>query len=145
MSGTFIVAAYAALISTIVALWQIGSEIHRRRTRVEVTTYLGEIRQAGKPPIRDLVMIAVTNNSDHQIRWVNGSWMVQGSKTRMVMQSTFPYGDPLPKVIPPHDSAQIVADLEVLRDFDLSKSVVACAGLADGKEIKSKPRVLRNH
>jgi hypothetical protein len=77
ISVTTALAIYGAVISTLVAIWQIASWLLQRRTRVEVKTYLGEIAQAGAPTIHDLVMIEAVNKSDHEIRWTNGSWCLK--------------------------------------------------------------------
>jgi hypothetical protein len=59
------------------------------------------------------------------------------------MPSTFPYGDPLPMVIPPRDSKTMIADTSVLTQIDFTKPVVAVVSLSTGKEFHSKPTVLK--
>ena len=143
ISATTALAVYGAVISTLIAIWQIASWLLQRRTRIEVKTYLGEIAQAGMPTIHDLVMLVAINKSEHEVNWTNGSWCLQGGGTRRVMPGTFPYGDPLPMVIPARDSKTMIANASVLEQIDFTRPVVAVVTLSTGKEFKSKPTVLR--
>jgi hypothetical protein len=138
-----IVGIYAAVASTVVGAWQIYSGVQQRRARIEVSTYIGEVHQYGADPITDVLTMSVVNHSDYAMRWTFGAWQQKGDGNRWVFSQTFPYGDPLPHLIPPHDSRSISVELAVLKSLDLSKPIVASAEFSDGKSFKSKPRILR--
>ena len=142
MDAALIVAIYAAAASTVVGIWQIYSGIQQRRTKIEVNTYIGEIHQRGTHPITDVLTMTVINHSDYAMRWTFGAWQQQGDGERWIFSQTFPYGDPLPHLIPPHDSRSISVELAVLKRLDLSKPIIASASFSDGKIFKSKPRIL---
>jgi|GEM_PF-2742024 len=143
VDAALIVAIYAAVASTVVGGWQIYSGIQQRRTKIEVSTYIGEIHQHGAEPITDVLTMTVINHSDYAMRWTFGAWQQQGDGDRWVFSKTFPFGDPLPHLIPPHDSRSISVGLAVLKRLDLTKPIVASASFSDGKTFESKPRVLR--
>jgi hypothetical protein len=93
-------------------------------------------------PIHGVVLIEAINKSDHEVRWTNGSWCLQDGGTTRVMPATFPYGNPLPMVIPARDSKTMIAEASVLNRIDFSQPVVAVVSLSTGKEFKSRPTVL---
>jgi len=142
VSITLVLAIYGAVVSSVVGAWQIINGLLHRRTRVRVRVYLGSIMQPGLSESPDLVIVNAVNESDHAVRWTNGSLCVQGSESGRVMPANFPYGDPLPQEIPSRDARDMTFVASNLGDFDFSKPVVAVVSLSTGKEFYSKPTVL---
>ena len=142
----WIVAGYAALVSTASLTWQVVSWRLARKSRVEVTVNAAMLPyDDGR--VLDGVTVNVVNNSDHAVRVTSAGLVLTDGSNRDLVQMSTPSGATLPGLIAPHDSAMtyfLVEDLERETDgIDIYAPLAGWVQLATGERVKSKPRVTR--
>lgn len=139
--ATTIIAAYAAVISTVAVAWQIYSwhRTHKTKVRVRLTNAFMTL-----PPTR-VIAVNASNDNDHAIRVT--SWGLEandGSGRQHVMVQPIA-GSTLPGSIAAHDSGDGYEGWDELAGspvIDFTRPVVAFVNLATGERFRSKPTTL---
>jgi hypothetical protein len=140
---TTVIAAYAALLSTVSVGWGIYSwhRTHKTRVRVNLTNAMIPLALGG---IQDVISIEVVNESDHTVRVTGFGLMANdGSGQQLFFIGPVP-GSSLPGQIPPHDSGTGLNDWSGLvgAPINFNLPVKAFAVLASGERVYSKPVTL---
>jgi len=139
----WIVAVYAAVISTAALAWQVASWRLSRKDRVDVTVRFVVI---GTSPVTHGVAVTAVNVSDHDVRVeAVGLYLQDGSGGAYQQFRQPPIAD-LPGVISSHDSGATYFDLADVEEagIDVFKPLTAWVRLSTGKTIESKATTLRS-
>jgi len=140
----WIVAGYAAVVSTGSLGWQVYSWRLARKNRVEVTVSAALLGMTDGDMI-DAVSITVVNRSDHTVRVTGAGVELQDRSGRQVHQvREFP-GATLPGAVASHDSGSTYFLADELKEagIDIYGPITAWIRLATGEIVRSQPKVTR--
>lgn len=141
----WIVAGYAAVVSTASLAWQVWSWRLARKNRVTATVSAALVGLNSGEMV-DAVSVDVVNRSDHAVRVKGVGLELQDGSGRQMHQMQTPPGATLPGTIPPHDSAStyfLAENIEQEAGIDVYAPIAAWVQLATGETVRSKPRVTR--
>lgn len=132
MSGTLLVAIYAAVVATGALVWQIVERITSKRTRLEVTVSC--FLQPGARPNDQEVVVHVVNRSEHPVH-VGGSFVWQEvAQRKWDIEST---AKTRPFELAPRDAHNMRAFLRDLHELAFGEPVIAVVITQDGREFRS--------
>ena len=144
---SLIVAVYAALLSTLVAIaggfWAVYTWRRDRRTYVEVETSLSLFPMNDA----DVVIIQARSRSQHRVRVVDVGFLKQNLRARQfgTVMINRPEAGKLPMEIDPNDAGFIaVRESSLANAIDFFRPLVAYVTLSTGEVFYSKPRTLRS-
>lgn len=140
----WVVAGYAAVVSTTSLAWQVISWHLARKNRVTVQVRFGMLDYP--TGLIDAVLVKVINRSDHTVRVTGVGLDLQDGSGRTVPQVRIPEGAEIPGAVASHDSGSTHFVAEALAKeagFDIYGKFVAFANLATGETVKSKPTTIR--
>lgn len=139
----WVVAGYAALVSTLSLAWQVYSWQLARKNRVEVI-----VRGAVIAPPEgtfQVVSITVVNHSDHPVRATGVGLDFQDDSGQAFHLYRPPQGATIPGIIESHDSGSTYipnADVVEGSTIDVYEPLTAWVRLATGETVKSKPTTI---
>ena len=140
MSASTVIALYAAIVATLLAVFQIYSWWHARQPHVRVEVSRGFLAMDDGSMI-DAVIINVVNDGDHPVRVTAAGLLMQdGSGNAMQDLSTVPGAD-LPGPVPARDSGMtyLLAEAVQQRGIDIYRPVTAFARLSTRQTLHSGP------
>jgi len=142
MSGTAVVAIYAAIIATAGLGWQIYTwgRIHKTRVTVSITNAIFGFPEGNVGG----VTIEAVNNSSHPIRVKSAGFEMNDGTDRHLQIIRPGFGSSLPGQIEPHDSGMIWMREEEMHEAgcDIYKPLVAWVSTPEGT-FKSKALTMR--
>jgi hypothetical protein len=133
-------AIYGAIVGTISILWQIGTRIVEKKTRLKVEVY------AIPPQEPSLLEVYCINRSEHTVRTI-GLWFAHadgsGDEIHVGSDPVVFQVEELSTVVPARDATNGVLLLSEFMelDLDMTKPIVAIVQTADDKKFRSKPFV----
>jgi hypothetical protein len=140
----WIVAGYAAIVSTASLAWQVWSWLLARKNRVKVNVKAALIGLGND--MVDAVTVEAINHSDHVVRITGVGLNLQDGSGREMHQVRVPQGATLPGTVASHDSAStyfLADDLKREAGVDVYAPISGWVHLATGETIRSKPRITR--
>lgn len=141
----WIVAGYAAIVSTASLVWQVTSWKLARKNRVEVSVAAALIGLTDGG-MTDALAINLVNHSDHAVRVTGVGIDLQDGSGRQAHLVREPPGATIPGTVAPHDSGSTYFLTEELEEsgVDIFGPIAGWVRLATGETMKSKPRVTRS-
>jgi hypothetical protein len=136
---TLAVAAYAALVATLVAAFQAVSA----RTRMKVVPMWMELHTPGPaevpgPPPEEVVLVTMTNHSDHPVKVTHLSFAPSRGKRWFFVYRPYPVEEPLPIAIESRDSKMVWTLPDRLEGaLDLDGRVRVRVSTSNGKTFNS--------
>lgn len=140
----WIVAGYAAVVSSASLAWQVWSWHLARKNRVEVVIRFAFL--ALTSGVVDAVSVKVINRSDHTVRVTGAGLDLQDDSGNQLHQKQVVEGADLPGAVASHDSGStffLVDAIEQEAGIDTYAPIVGFAHLATGETVKSKPTTIR--
>lgn len=128
----WIVAGYAAIVSTASLAWQVWSWRLARQNRVRVKVSAALIGLTNGEMV-DAVSVEVVNRSDHAVRVAGVGLDLQDGSGRQMHQVNTPPGATLPGTVASHDSAStyfLTENIEQEAGIDVYAPITAWAQLA---------------
>lgn len=141
----WIVAGYAAVVSTAALGWQVLSWLLARKNRVKVIVKAALLGMDDGSMI-DAVSVEVVNRSDHAVRVTGVGLYLQDGSGRQMHQVTAPPGATLPGTVKSHDSGStffVAEDLMREAGIDVYEPIAGWVNLSTGETVSSKPKVTR--
>lgn len=141
----WVVAGYAAVVSTASLAWQVVSWHLARRNRVTVTIAFALV---GLPQgTLEAIAVNVVNRSDHTVRVAGAGLYLQDGSQRQFQIFHPPEGATIPGPVASHDSGETympIADARATWDVDVFAPLTGWVRLATGETVESKPTTLRS-
>jgi hypothetical protein len=141
----WIVAGYAAVVSTASLAWQVWSWHLARRNRVEVKVEAALLGLDDGEMV-DAVSVEVVNRSDHAVRVTGVGLDLQDGSGHQMHQMHVPPGATLPGTVASRDSGStffLAEDIKQEAEIDIYGPIAGCVHLSTGETVKSKPKVTR--
>jgi hypothetical protein len=141
----WIVAGYAAIVSTASLAWQVYSWRLARKSRVEVNVSAALLGMTDGSSV-DAISVGVVNHSDHPVRVTGVGLYLQDGSGRQMHQVQVPPGAELPGTVDPHDSGStyfLVENVEQEAGIDVYAPISGWVHLSTGETVGSKARVIR--
>jgi hypothetical protein len=141
---TAVVAAYAAIVSTLALVFQRRDKRERETTRCTVEVGLYETPDSGDAKLEG-VQVELINLSAHPVRWAGLAFHKQGGPPDAWLVPTgYLFAPHLPLVVEPRDAKGVMLDRSKLEpDMDWSWPVLVQAWLATGEQFYSDEKPLR--
>jgi proteasome lid subunit RPN8/RPN11 len=139
----WIVAGYAAIVSTAGLAWQVYAWRMARKNRVEVSVSAAVVAPA--EGTFQAVSISVVNRSDHAVRVTGVGLAFQDESRQQFHLFRPPQGATIPGVVKSHDSGSTYisnADVESGSTIDVYEPITGWVRLATGEIVKSKPTTI---
>jgi hypothetical protein len=137
VTGTTLIAVYAAIVGTAGLVWQVTSWYLDRRTRVKVDIEIGVLVPQG----HDTVTVKAVNQSGHTVQVLNAYLLLQDGSGRRLTPMQVPPGATIPGTVEPHGVVSTYFLRDELPAIDLYAALVAQVDTADGV-FESPPRTL---
>jgi hypothetical protein len=139
----WVVAGYAAIVSTASLAWQVISWHLARRNRVKVAVKAALLGFDNGEMV-DAVCVEVVNRSDHAVRVTGVGLFLQDGSGRQLHQIREPPGATIPGTVAAHDSGSTFFTVEDIEDsVDVYEAITGWVQLATGEMVRSKPKVTR--
>jgi hypothetical protein len=141
----WIVAGYAAIVSTASLAWQVISWRLARKNRVKVIVKAALLGLDNGEMV-DAVSVEAINRSDHAIRVTGVGLYLQDGSGRQMHQMHTPPGGTLPGAVASRDSGStyfLAEDIGQEGGIDIYGPITGWVHLSTGETVKSKPKVTR--
>lgn len=142
----WIVAGYAAIVSTASLAWQVWSWHLARSNRVTVVVKAA-LLTFDNGELADAVSVEVINRSDHAVRVTGVGLFLQDGSGRQMHQMEMPAGATLPGPVASRDSGStffLAEDIAKEAGIDVYGAITGWVHLSTGETIKSKATVTRS-